>query len=169
MSTLHLASNFHTFLKLTLYLILSALHSGLRLPGNSSKATFLAKNVPAFCEVWFVSKGRHVWTREIINTSPEIYNADDSFLTKRIRFSVSSTSTEESENNSETDLEPVDLYQTEHTIFEASGVTSHNRGAAYVAKISYLNDLSSLGSSPPFWPDSTADVRFQSKLKPQVL
>jgi hypothetical protein len=148
---------------------MSALHSGLRLPGNSSKATFLAKNVPAFCEVWFVSKGRHVWTRETIITSPEIYNADDSSLTKRIRFSVSSTSTEESENECETHLEPVDLYQIEHTIFKASGVIGSNRGATYGAKISYLNDSSSLGGSPPFWPDLTADVRFQSKLTPQVL
>lgn len=26
--------------------------------------TFTAKNVPPFCEIWFVSKGRHIWTRE---------------------------------------------------------------------------------------------------------
>ncbi|THU52816.1 hypothetical protein C4D60_Mb10t07920 [Musa balbisiana] len=35
-----------------------------KLIGSSSKTTFTAKNVPPFCEIWFVSKGRHIWTRE---------------------------------------------------------------------------------------------------------
>ncbi|XP_064985760.1 U-box domain-containing protein 33 isoform X2 [Musa acuminata AAA Group] len=35
-----------------------------KLIGSSSKMTFTAKNVPPFCEIWFVSKGRHIWTRE---------------------------------------------------------------------------------------------------------
>lgn len=105
----------------------------------------------------------------MFSTSLECYNADDSSLTKRIRFSVSSTSTEESENDSDIDPETMDLYQTQRTIFEGSGVMGYNRGAAYSTKISYLNDSLPLGGSSPSWPDSTADVRFQSKLTPQVL
>ncbi|XP_010253186.1 PREDICTED: U-box domain-containing protein 33-like isoform X2 [Nelumbo nucifera] len=31
---------------------------------NSTKANYVAKNAPAFCQVWFVNKGKHVWTRE---------------------------------------------------------------------------------------------------------
>ncbi|XP_074267943.1 U-box domain-containing protein 33-like isoform X2 [Silene latifolia] len=31
---------------------------------NSSKANYAAKNTPAFCEIWFIYKGEHVWTRE---------------------------------------------------------------------------------------------------------
>lgn len=144
----------------------STLYSGFRLTGNSGKTTFLVKNLPAFCEVWFVSKGRHVWTREVISTSPNGYNPDDTSLTKRIRFSVSSTSTDESENDSEIDQEALALDQTEHTNSEASGL--YFRGATYSAKMSYLNDLVPPGGSP-FWPDSTSDVRFQSKLTPKVL
>ncbi|KAK9279071.1 hypothetical protein L1049_012746 [Liquidambar formosana] len=31
---------------------------------SSSKANYAAKNVPSFCEIWFINKGKHVWTRE---------------------------------------------------------------------------------------------------------
>ncbi|KAL9238782.1 hypothetical protein vseg_013159 [Gypsophila vaccaria] len=31
---------------------------------KSSKANYAAKNIPAFCEIWFIYKGKHVWTRE---------------------------------------------------------------------------------------------------------
>ncbi|KAF8402902.1 hypothetical protein HHK36_010994 [Tetracentron sinense] len=31
---------------------------------NSSKANYAAKYAPSFCEIWFVNKGKHVWTRE---------------------------------------------------------------------------------------------------------
>ncbi|CAL0329139.1 unnamed protein product [Lupinus luteus] len=30
---------------------------------NSSKATYAVKNTPSFCEIWFIYKGKHVWTR----------------------------------------------------------------------------------------------------------
>lgn len=38
--------------------------SCFKLKGSFSKTFFSAKNVPPFCEIWFVSKGRHIWTRE---------------------------------------------------------------------------------------------------------
>ncbi|XP_078159759.1 U-box domain-containing protein 33-like isoform X2 [Carex rostrata] len=142
----------------------SAPDNGFRLTGNSSKTTFLVKNLPAFCEVWFVSKGRHVWTREVISTNPNSYNPDDTSLTKRIRFSVSSSNTDESEDDSEIDQEALALDQTEHTDSEESGL--YFRGATYSAKMSYLNDLVPPGGSP-CWPDPTSDVRFQSKLTPK--
>ncbi|KAL5991955.1 hypothetical protein ACLOJK_012867 [Asimina triloba] len=31
---------------------------------SSNKASYIAKNAPPFCEIWFVNKGKHVWTRE---------------------------------------------------------------------------------------------------------
>lgn len=31
---------------------------------SSSKANYAAKNAPLFCEIWFISKGKHVWTRD---------------------------------------------------------------------------------------------------------
>lgn len=33
---------------------------------SSSKANFAAKNVPPFCEIWFINKGKHMWTREAL-------------------------------------------------------------------------------------------------------
>ncbi|XAR60584.1 Non-specific serine/threonine protein kinase [Bertholletia excelsa] len=35
-----------------------------KLKKSSKKASYAAKNAPDFCEIWFVSKGKHVWTRE---------------------------------------------------------------------------------------------------------
>ncbi|GAB2274360.1 hypothetical protein Dimus_009124 [Dionaea muscipula] len=31
---------------------------------SSRKADYAAKNAPLFCEIWFINKGQHVWTRE---------------------------------------------------------------------------------------------------------
>ncbi|XP_021841662.2 U-box domain-containing protein 33 isoform X1 [Spinacia oleracea] len=46
---------------------------------NSRKASYAAKSAPAFCEIWFIHKGKHVWTREafekvIVSTT---YQADE--------------------------------------------------------------------------------------------
>lgn len=31
---------------------------------SARKANYAAKNAPQFCEIWFVNKGKHVWTRD---------------------------------------------------------------------------------------------------------
>ncbi|KAK6935880.1 U-box domain [Dillenia turbinata] len=36
----------------------------MKVKKSSSKANYAAKNAPLFCEIWFINKGRHVWTRE---------------------------------------------------------------------------------------------------------
>ncbi|KAK6926961.1 Protein kinase domain [Dillenia turbinata] len=36
----------------------------MKVKKGSSKANYAAKRAPLFCEIWFVNKGRHVWTRE---------------------------------------------------------------------------------------------------------
>lgn len=36
----------------------------MKVKAGSSKANYAAKNVPRFCEIQFVNKGKHVWTRE---------------------------------------------------------------------------------------------------------
>jgi hypothetical protein len=50
----------------------------------------IASNAPAFCQIWFVWRGRHIWTREASaatdNATPVQYQ-DDVMTTKRIRFS----------------------------------------------------------------------------------
>lgn len=36
----------------------------MKVKRSSSKANYAAKNAPLYCEIWFVNKGKHVWTRE---------------------------------------------------------------------------------------------------------
>ncbi|XP_023007410.1 U-box domain-containing protein 33-like [Cucurbita maxima] len=36
---------------------------------SSSKADYAARNIPFPCEIWFVNKGKHVWTREAVEGS----------------------------------------------------------------------------------------------------
>lgn len=36
----------------------------MKVKKSSSKANYAAKNVPSFCEIWFINKGKFVWTRE---------------------------------------------------------------------------------------------------------
>lgn len=36
----------------------------MKVKKSSSKASYAAKNAPQFCEIWFVNKGKHMWTRE---------------------------------------------------------------------------------------------------------
>ena len=35
-----------------------------KVKGRCSKVTYTAQNTPLFCEIWFVSKGKHLWTRD---------------------------------------------------------------------------------------------------------
>ncbi|XP_021828389.1 U-box domain-containing protein 33-like [Prunus avium] len=36
----------------------------MKVKKNSSKANYAAKYAALFCEIWFINKGKHVWTRE---------------------------------------------------------------------------------------------------------
>eukprot|EP00268_Persea_americana_P044767 TRINITY_DN4528_c0_g1_i1.p1 TRINITY_DN4528_c0_g1~~TRINITY_DN4528_c0_g1_i1.p1 ORF type:complete len:855 (-),score=176.56 TRINITY_DN4528_c0_g1_i1:415-2979(-) len=36
----------------------------MKVKRSSTKASYTSKNAPLFCEIWFVNKGKHVWTRE---------------------------------------------------------------------------------------------------------
>lgn len=44
--------------------ILTVLNSCVKVKKSSRKANYAAKNAPSFCEIWFVKKGKHMWTRE---------------------------------------------------------------------------------------------------------
>ena len=60
--------------------ILIVLYSCVKVKKSSRKANYAVKNAPLFCEIWFVKKGKHVWTREASegpnalspNSQPEI-------------------------------------------------------------------------------------------------
>ncbi|XP_065866085.1 U-box domain-containing protein 33-like isoform X2 [Euphorbia lathyris] len=36
----------------------------MKVKKSSNKANFVARSAPFFCEIWFINKGKHVWTRE---------------------------------------------------------------------------------------------------------
>lgn len=46
----------------------------MKLKRSSTKANYTVKNAPAFCEIWFIYKGKHMWTREAfeeVTTDPD--------------------------------------------------------------------------------------------------
>ncbi|WVZ74241.1 hypothetical protein U9M48_022450 [Paspalum notatum var. saurae] len=54
------------------------------------RESLLASNAPAFCQIWFVWRGRHIWTREAsadANNATSAGYQDYVMGTKRIRFS----------------------------------------------------------------------------------
>uniref|UniRef100_A0A0D9W1U8 RING-type E3 ubiquitin transferase n=1 Tax=Leersia perrieri TaxID=77586 RepID=A0A0D9W1U8_9ORYZ len=68
-----------------------------KLKASYGKTSFMAKNAPPFCEIWFVWRGRHIWTREAttaIGNNLSLYNEDDVMIRKRIRFSSNSNNAE---------------------------------------------------------------------------
>uniref|UniRef100_A0A0E0M4V5 RING-type E3 ubiquitin transferase n=1 Tax=Oryza punctata TaxID=4537 RepID=A0A0E0M4V5_ORYPU len=68
-----------------------------KLKASYGKASFMARNAPSFCEIWFVWRGRHIWTREAaaaIGNNISVYNEDDVMIRKRIRFSSTSNNAE---------------------------------------------------------------------------
>lgn len=73
-------------------LVIGSVHDNcMRVKRSSSKANYAVKNAPAFCQIWFICKGRHVWTREA-TTDPNC-NADNSIAgrprSKSLRYSRS--------------------------------------------------------------------------------
>ncbi|XP_073222832.1 U-box domain-containing protein 33-like isoform X2 [Cicer arietinum] len=40
----------------------------MKVKRNSGKANYTSKHAPPFCEIWFIYKGRHIWTREASET-----------------------------------------------------------------------------------------------------
>ncbi|KAH9609779.1 hypothetical protein KSS87_012769 [Heliosperma pusillum] len=44
---------------------------------NSSKANHAAKNIPSFCEIWFIYKEKHIWTREAFEVARRSLNFQD--------------------------------------------------------------------------------------------
>ncbi|KAL5224438.1 hypothetical protein ABZP36_011077 [Zizania latifolia] len=68
-----------------------------KLKVSYGKASFMAKNAPSFCEIWFVWRGRHIWTREAnaaIGNNISVYSEDDVMIRKRIMFSSNSNNAE---------------------------------------------------------------------------
>lgn len=54
----------------------------------SSKADYAAKNAPRFCEIWFVNKGKHIWTREaseVLSIQPSFLSPKEIAHTQRLR------------------------------------------------------------------------------------
>ncbi|KAK3122103.1 hypothetical protein QOZ80_8BG0665160 [Eleusine coracana subsp. coracana] len=56
-----------------------------KLKPSYGKESLMVRNAPAFCEIWFVWRGRHIWTREASSDTDNRIQ-DDLMTTKRIRF-----------------------------------------------------------------------------------
>ncbi|KAJ4977941.1 hypothetical protein NE237_008721 [Protea cynaroides] len=59
---------------------------------TSSKARFAVQNAPPFCEIWFVYKGKHVWTRDAsegLTILPSVLSPPDTVLSERSSSSSS--------------------------------------------------------------------------------
>nr|DAD38673.1 TPA_asm: hypothetical protein HUJ06_012995 [Nelumbo nucifera] len=67
---------------------------------DSSEANYLAKNAPAFCQIWFVNKGKDVWTRQASEGCPQ----STSSITGRVCGEVSSCMQIEPDNTETTDI-----------------------------------------------------------------
>ncbi|VAH41527.1 unnamed protein product [Triticum turgidum subsp. durum] len=123
--------------------------SCFKLKAGHNKEYFMAKNAPAFCEIWFVWRGRHIWTREAsaaIGNSISIYNQDDTMMTrKRTRFSPNSN-----------DAEPVLAEGTESDNGRVNhyGALGADASRFYNMRISNLHDAESAFNST-LWPDSS--------------
>ncbi|XP_061959476.1 U-box domain-containing protein 33-like [Populus nigra] len=48
----------------------------LKVKKSSSKENYAAKYAPLFCEIWFINKGKHVWTREASENSNPLPKCD---------------------------------------------------------------------------------------------
>lgn len=71
--------------------------SCFKLKASYGKESLMARNAPAFCEIWFVCRGRHIWTREASAATDKnipVHNHDDVMTTERIRFSSYSNNAE---------------------------------------------------------------------------
>ena len=76
--------------------ILTVLNSCVKVKKSSRKANYAAKNAPSFCEIWFVKKGKHMWTREASevpnalspSSQPEITTAE-TLRSKSFQYSKS--------------------------------------------------------------------------------
>ncbi|XP_043720102.1 U-box domain-containing protein 33-like [Telopea speciosissima] len=64
----------------------------MKVKKTSSKANFAAKNAAPFCEIWFVNKRKHVWTREAsegLTIFPSVLSPPDTVLSERLSSSLS--------------------------------------------------------------------------------
>ncbi|XP_073113240.1 U-box domain-containing protein 33 isoform X2 [Elaeis guineensis] len=143
----------------------SAPDNCFKLKGSSSKVTYAAKNAPPFCEIWFVCKGRHVWTREAsegTNSFLSVFSPDAAVLHKDC-----------------CDPMPNPEYVSSNTFMTADlqgdRGKSNNTGVV-VSTDSSIVDSTNLSNSEcsPSCPTSPVDIGFlseinsQDKLEPEV-
>ncbi|KAJ3682720.1 hypothetical protein LUZ60_012947 [Juncus effusus] len=137
----------------------SAPDNCFKFKGGSNKATLIAKYTPPFCEIWFVSKGRHIWTREAsIYYNPD-ENNNDIIVRQRTRFSSSSNSSSESDCDNEN--EPTQSYNNNNNNNNSNNNSNSNN---IVSNNNNFEEFMGLCGSPPSWPDSPVDNKFSPKL-----
>ncbi|XP_072960662.1 U-box domain-containing protein 33-like isoform X1 [Typha angustifolia] len=141
------------------------------LKGSFSKVSYMIRNAPPFCEIWFISKGRHIWTREASAGIDSVYSPDDTILRKRLRITSSSNHNAESMVNREcitddtsSSTDPQGSRSTDHTESSNTEViaSATDTSYMYVTSLSNLEDPMSSASTTS-WPMSPTDMRFSSE------
>lgn len=94
----------------------------IKMRRSSRKATFITKNAPQFCEIWFVSKGKHLWTREAL--------ADPTFALP-LSQPDNTISMEIPRSTSTGNAEIIDMEMDDTTHFESTLSISANRSDSY--------------------------------------
>ncbi|RWW84872.1 hypothetical protein BHE74_00006498 [Ensete ventricosum] len=118
-----------------------------KLIGNSSKTTFTAKNVPPFCEIWFVSKGRHIWTREASEFTDDLLpdELDQDILYDQLK----EVAAEVERSKREAFIELAKRKQLESEVAEAVNRVSNNSTYVHVlGKIKHPHLVTLIGMCP---------------------
>ncbi|KAL6896701.1 hypothetical protein ACP4OV_007273 [Aristida adscensionis] len=152
--------------------------SCFKLKASYGKESLMARNAPAFCEIWFVWRGRHIWTREASTATDKniaTRNQDDVMTAKRIRFSSCSSI-------------PVSILDGGYVTYETStmvhlnqgavsdddrsneyeGLASHETNHFYDMSIANWQDPESELSST-FWSDSSVQMETFQLYSKQIL
>jgi hypothetical protein len=134
------------------------------LKASYGKESLMARNAPAFCEIWFVWRGRHIWTREAIaDTDNRIQ--DDVMTTKRSRFTPYGSNAESildegyitCQATVMADLSQDNALDNDGYIDYDDDLGARERNHFYNTSIANWRDAES-GLNSTFWPDSSVHI-----------
>lgn len=111
----------------------------LKVKGSSNKITYAAKETPPFCEIWFVCKGKHLWTREAteaIDSFLPSFSPDQTVLPIRSRDTIQFNSVEVAVSSTDSNTTIHDMYQTNSPTSASSCDTESLCGLASERRLS---------------------------------
>lgn len=126
------------------------MYSCFKVKGRSSKVTYAAQNTPAFCELWFVSKGKHLWTRdasESLDDHVSFLSPDEAVLRERIlSSSVQNCSNNSTPNSGNFSFES--FTATEEHEGRSSDLSEHHNASILTTDFSGCCTKQTISSNP---------------------